>query len=161
VCGQRQPIGDAAGPGEVESGKPEILLLLSCTAVAGGRAGKVADFPTCISGGSHITYLAGQDVRRSWPGIRLKAVMKIIKFQKFKIIWAHSPNTRNESVRILRIRGMNLFLYWEYAERICTYSENTRNEVNIQTKFCCSYTENMRNESVHILRIREMNLFVH
>ncbi len=67
--GPRQPIGDAAGLGEVESGKPGTFLLLSCTAVAGGRAGKVADFP--ISGGSHITYLAGPDVRRSWPGIRL------------------------------------------------------------------------------------------
>ncbi len=93
--------------------------------------------------------------------IPLKAVMKMIQFWTFKIIWAHSPNMRNESVHILRICGMNLFVYWEYVERICTYSENTQNEVNIQTKFCCSYTENTRNESVRILRIRGMNLFVY
>ncbi len=68
--GPRQPIGDAASPGEMESGKPGTLLLLRCTAVAGGRVGKVMDFP--ISGGSHITYLADPDVHRSWPGIRLK-----------------------------------------------------------------------------------------
>jgi hypothetical protein len=36
VCRPRQPIGDAAGLGEVESGKPGTLLALSCTAVAGG-----------------------------------------------------------------------------------------------------------------------------
>ncbi len=88
-------------------------------------------------------------------------VMKIIQFRIFKINWVHSLNTRNESVCILRICGMNLFVYWEYTERICTYSENTRNEVNIQTKFWCSFTENTRNESVRILRIWGMNLFVY
>ncbi len=93
--------------------------------------------------------------------IPLNAVMKMIGFQTFKIIWGHSPNTRNESFHILRIRGMNLFGYWEYAERIFMYSENTRNEANIGTKFGCSYTENTRNESVRILRIRRMNLFVY
>ncbi len=70
----------------------------------------------------------------------------------------------------------------EYAEWICTYTENTQNESfhilriprknlyvfgeyaewgNIQTKFCCSYTDNTRNESVRILRICGMNLFVY
>jgi hypothetical protein len=96
-----------------------------------------------------------------WSSIPFKAVMKMIQFRTFKIIWAHSPNTQNESVSILRIRRMNLFVYWEYAERICTYSENMRNEVNIRTKFCCSYTENTWNVSVCILRIRWMNLFVY
>jgi hypothetical protein len=96
-----------------------------------------------------------------WSSIPLKAVMKMIQFRTFKIIWAHSPNTRNESVCILRIRRMDLSVYWEYAERIRTYSENTQNEVNIRTKFCCSYTENTRNESVRILRIHGMNLYVY
>ncbi len=50
---------------------------------------------------------------------------------------------------------MNLHVYWEYKERICTYMENTRIEVNLQTKFPCSHTENIRNESVCILKIRE------
>jgi hypothetical protein len=70
----------------------------------------------------------------------------------------------------------------KYAEWICTYTENTRNESfhilrirrknlyvfgeyaewgNIQTKFCCTYTDNTRNESVRILRICGMNLFVY
>ncbi len=31
-------------------------------------------------------------------------------------IWSYAENTRNESVRILRIHGTNLFVYWEYAE---------------------------------------------
>jgi hypothetical protein len=47
------------------------------------------------------------------------------------------------------------------VERICTYSENTQDEVNLRTKFCCVYTENMQNESVSILRISRMNLFVY
>jgi hypothetical protein len=34
------------------------------------------------------------------------------------------------------------------------YTENTRNEENIRTKFHCLYAENMRNESVCILRIQ-------
>jgi hypothetical protein len=96
-----------------------------------------------------------------WSSIPWKAVIKMIQFRTFKIIWAYSPNTRNESVRILRIHGINLLIYWEYTEWICTYSENTRNEVNIRTKSSCSYTENTRNESVRILRIRGMNLFIH
>ncbi len=56
---------------------------------------------------------------------------------------------------------MNLFVYWEYAERIYTYTENAQNKVNIRTKFRCLYTENTRNESVCILRLRGMNLFVY
>ncbi len=70
-----------------------------------------------------------------WSIIPLKAVMKMIQFRTFKIIWAH----------------------FRYAEWIYMYSENTRNELNIRTKFCCSYTENTRNESVRILRIRGMH----
>ncbi len=52
-----------------------------------------------------------------------------------------TENTRIESVRVLRIRGMNLFIYWEYGmnlfiyweyvERICLYTENTRNRLQI------------------------------
>ncbi len=65
---------------------------------------------------------------------------------------------RNESVSILRIRGMNLFLYGEYAKRICS---STENEINLRTKFHCSYIENTRNESLFILRISRMNLFIY
>ncbi len=53
-----------------------------------------------------------------WSIVLLRAVKKIILFQIFKIIWAHSPNTPNGSVNILRTRGRNLFVYWEH--------ENTR-----------------------------------
>jgi hypothetical protein len=41
------------------------------------------------------------------------------------------------------------------------YVENMQSQVNLQIKFCCSYTENTRNESVCILRIHGMNLFVY
>jgi hypothetical protein len=37
---------------------------------------------------------------------------------------AYSLNMRNESLRIVRIRRMSLFVYLEYAERIYTYTEN-------------------------------------
>jgi hypothetical protein len=47
-------------------------------------------------------------------------------------ICLYTENTQNESVRILRIRGMNLFVYWEYAEQICTYTENTRNARKVE-----------------------------
>ncbi len=74
--------------------------------------------------------------------------------------------------RILRIRGMNLYIYCEYAEWICSYTENKqkeicmytvtmRNEVNLWMKFHWSFTENTRNESVLILKICGMNLFVY
>jgi hypothetical protein len=51
----------------------------------------------------------------------------------------------NFAVHILRIRCENLFVlvYWEYAEWICSYTENTRNE------------------SVHILRICGTDLYVY
>ncbi len=45
---------------------------------------------------------------------------------------AYSLNTLIESVFILRIREMNQFLYWEYAEQICRYSENTRNPQKVE-----------------------------
>jgi hypothetical protein len=93
-----------------------------------------------------------------YSNIPLKAVRKIIQFRTFKIIWAHSPNTWNESVHILIIRRMNLFVY---RERICTYTENTQNEINLRTKFRCSYSDNTRNESVRILRICGMNMFIY
>ncbi len=81
----------------------------------------------------------------------LKVVKKIISFQLFEISWEHSPNRRNEPVCLLRICGMNLFIY----------RENLRNEINLQTEFHCAYLLNMWNESVHILRICRMNLFVY
>jgi hypothetical protein len=34
-------------------------------------------------------------------------------------------NTWNETVRILRILGMKLYVYWEYLEWNCTSTENT------------------------------------
>jgi hypothetical protein len=57
----------------------------------------------------------------------------------------------NESVRILKICGKNLYVH----------TENIRNEVNFLMKFRCSYTENTQNESVCILRILGVNLFVY
>jgi hypothetical protein len=70
VCGPLQPIGDDAGPGEVELGKPWNLPGLRCTAVAGGGGGEGHRFSYLL--GSHMTYLAGSHILRSWPGIRLK-----------------------------------------------------------------------------------------
>ncbi len=72
--------------------------------------------------------------------VPLKAVRKF-PFQIFEIIWPHSLITRNETVCIMRIRGMNLFEYGEYTE--------------------CSHTENMQNESVRIMRMLGMNLCVY
>jgi hypothetical protein len=70
---------------------------------------------------------------------------------------------------------MNLYLYWEYSEWICSCPENTRNEslpilrilgMNLflsweYAEWMCIYSENMRNESVCILRKRGMNLYVY
>ncbi len=38
----------------------------------------------------------------------------------------------NESVHILRICGLDLYVYWEYTERICTYTENMRNRQKVK-----------------------------
>jgi hypothetical protein len=43
------------------------------------------------------------------------------------IFCAYSLNTHNESVYILKIRLMNLCIFAEYAERICTSTENSWN----------------------------------
>ncbi len=63
------PIGDDAGPGDVEQGKrripPGSLLHYS-----GGGRGEGRGFSYLHK--SHMTYLAGSHVLRSWPGIRLK-----------------------------------------------------------------------------------------
>jgi hypothetical protein len=58
----------------------------------------------------------------------------------------------NESLHILRIHRMNLYIFGEY----CTW-----NEANIGMEFFCLYLLNTQNESVHILRIRGQNLFVY
>jgi hypothetical protein len=44
---------------------------LHCTSAAGGRGGEGHGFSDLLE--SHMTYLAGSHVLRSWPGIRLKA----------------------------------------------------------------------------------------
>jgi hypothetical protein len=41
-------------------------------------------------------------------------------------------NTQNECVCIVKTRGMNMFVYWEYAEQICTYTENTQNSLKVE-----------------------------
>ncbi len=73
---------------------------------------------------------------------------------------------------------MNLFIYWEYAEWICSYTENLyvfgeyvewgkySNSILLfvyweDAEWICSYTENTQNESVRILIIRGMNLYVY
>jgi hypothetical protein len=66
VCGPLWPIGDDAGLGEVESGKPGDppgSPLHYC-----GR-GEGHGFSYLLE--SHMTYLAGSHIFRSWPGIRL------------------------------------------------------------------------------------------
>jgi hypothetical protein len=47
-------------------------------------------------------------------------------------IFTYTENTRNESVHILRIRGMNLYIYWEYAEWILSYTEHMRNAHQVE-----------------------------
>ncbi len=88
-------------------------------------------------------------------------VKKIIPFWIFEIIWAILRNSRNESVHILRTYGMDLFVHWEHAECICTYTEHTRKKVNLWMEFCYVYVLKTQNESVGILRICRMNLFVY
>jgi hypothetical protein len=69
-------------------------------------------------------------------------------FWIFKFFLAQSPNTWNESVHIIKMRRMNLFIYEEWIWR---YTENTRNEINLQTDISCAYLLNMWKESAHIL----------
>jgi hypothetical protein len=75
-------------------------------------------------------------------------------------IWVHLPIMRYKSVHILRIRRLNLFVYWEYVDGICTYTEITRNKVDLQTEFRCASLLNTWNESVRKLRICTINLYV-
>jgi hypothetical protein len=43
-----------------------------------------------------------------------------------------TKNTLNESVCLLRIRGMNLLVCCKSAEQICTYTENTPNARKVE-----------------------------
>ncbi len=61
-----------------------------------------------------------------------------------------TETTRNESVLILRIRGMNQYIFWEYTEW-----DKSKN------RFGCACLQNKQNEFVRILRIRGMNLFLY
>jgi hypothetical protein len=90
VCGPLRPIGADAGPGEVESGKPGnppgSPLHYSGRGEGWGEGwgrGEGRGFSYLLE--SHMTYLAGSQVLRSWPGIRLKAVKYIIPFRVTKL----------------------------------------------------------------------------
>jgi hypothetical protein len=73
MCGPLWPIGDDAGPGEVESLKPRNppgSSLYYCGRGGGGGGGEEGcRFSYLLE--SHMTYLYGSHVLRSWPGIRL------------------------------------------------------------------------------------------
>ncbi len=73
MCGPLRPIGADAGPGEVESGKPGnppgSPLDYSGRGGGVGGEGEGRGFSYLLE--SHMTYLAGSHVLRSWPGIRL------------------------------------------------------------------------------------------
>ncbi len=45
---------------------------------------------------------------------------------------SYAENTQIDSVRILRIHGTELYIYWEYVERICKITENMRNEQKVK-----------------------------
>jgi hypothetical protein len=70
VCGLLWPVGDDAGPGEVDSEKCRSCQGLRCTTVAGGEEGRGFSYHL----ESPMTYLAGSHILRSWPGIRLKVL---------------------------------------------------------------------------------------
>ncbi len=63
--------------GKVESGKPGILpgspLHYTGRGEGLGGGGEGPGFSYLLE--SHMTYLAGSHVLRSWPGIRLKAIL--------------------------------------------------------------------------------------
>ncbi len=74
MCGPLQPIGDDAGSGEVESGKPGDppgSPLDYCG--MGGGGGEGQGFSYLFE--SHMTYLAGSHILRSWPGIWLNNML--------------------------------------------------------------------------------------
>jgi hypothetical protein len=92
-----------------------------------------------------------------------KVVKKIIPFWICKIIRAHSLNTQNqfvnilrtqnESVHILRKGGLNLYMCREYAEMRLNFDGISQWVFAENAQWICSHIESMHNESVHILRI--------
>jgi hypothetical protein len=78
-------------------------------------------------------------------------VNKRIPFRLFKIIGGHSPDPWNEEMnQILRILGMNLYVYREYAEQICTHSENTWNAQ--KAEYLCKFETKIENILGHSSR---------
>jgi hypothetical protein len=85
---ERWSWGDDAGLGEVESGKPGDppgSPLYYCGRGGGGvgEGGEGQGFSYLLE--SHMTYLAGSHILRSWPGIRLNIVAE--KCQGFVSIY--------------------------------------------------------------------------
>jgi hypothetical protein len=72
VCGPLWPIGDNAGPGEVESGKPRNPPGSPLHYCGEGVEGEGHGFSYLLE--THMTYLAGSHVLRSWPGIWLNQI---------------------------------------------------------------------------------------
>jgi hypothetical protein len=92
-----------------------------------------------------------------WSKTLVKAVKKIISFWIIEFIWTHVRNRLDESVHILRTRGMKLNVYRAYAEWICALLSNKQIEVNLGMDFWCAYSQNV---PVCVLRIHGITLNV-
>ncbi len=73
-----------------------------------------------------------------WSSVPLNAAKKIISFRIFNFLG-----------HICRICRMILYVYWEYSEWFCSYTEN------IGMNLFVYRTKKLWNESVHILRYAE------
>ncbi len=69
MCSLLRPIGDDAGPGQVESGKCRILP--GSPLHFSGRGGEGEGHGFSYLPESDMTYLAGSHILRSWPVIQL------------------------------------------------------------------------------------------
>ncbi len=84
MCGPLRPIGDDASPEEVELGKPGDppgSPLDYCGRGEGWGRGEGHGFSYLLE--SHMTYLAGSHILRSWPGIRLNGISACTFFSAF------------------------------------------------------------------------------
>jgi hypothetical protein len=74
------------------------------------------------------------------------------------VFWSSVPFWRKLLGHILWMPGMNLYIYWEYAEWICLYTQNTWNEAVSIQRICEIRYIFDRNFAMHIHWICGMNL---
>ncbi len=86
-------------------------------------------------------HICTENTRNESVCTSIQRVCKIKENPQTQFRCAYLLNLQNESVCKLRVSGMNLLIYWEYAEIMCLYTGNMQNARKVEI------TENLKPKS--------------